>query len=119
MVVLSSTLEAFAVDGSVGSRPRLTVDLMGVWNSVSRMGGVVRMLIMCLVSSFSVVTVVFGDACDWVDLRLSLARCLRRMAPFLSVRMSLLTVFLPEHAAGLFGRWVECFFWGEEAGGNA
>ena len=82
MAVLSSTLEAFDVDGSVGSSPRLTVDLMGVCNSVSIMDGVVKMLIMCLVSSLSVVNVVFGGVCDWVDLRFILARCLRRMALF-------------------------------------
>ena len=93
MAALSSALEAFVVDGSGGSSPRLTVDLMGVCNLVSRTGGGVRMLIMCLFSSFAGVSVVFGVICDWVDLRLSLARCLRRMALFLSVRMSLLTVF--------------------------
>ena len=95
MAVLSSTLEAFDVDGSVGSSPRLTVHLMGVCNVVSRMVGVVKMLITCLVLSFSVVIVVFGVVCDWVDLRSSLARCLRRMAMFRSVRMYLLTGYLP------------------------
>ena len=38
-------------------------------------------------------SVVFGVVCDWVDLRLSLARCLRRIDLCLSARMSLLTVF--------------------------
>jgi len=93
MAALSSTLEAFVVDGSGGSSPRLTVDLMSVCNLVSRMGVVAKRLIMCLFSSFFGVSVVFGVVCDWVDLRLSLARCLRRMALFLSVRMSLLTAF--------------------------
>ena len=46
MAALSNTLEAFAVDGSGGSSPRLTVDLMCVCNLVSKMDGVVRMLIM-------------------------------------------------------------------------
>ena len=45
-----------------------------------------------LFSSFAGVSVVFGVVCDWVDLRLSLARCTRRMALILSLRMSLLTV---------------------------
>ena len=53
------------------------------------MGGVVGMLIMCLFSPFNRLIVLFGVVCDWVDLRLSLARCLRRMVLFLSVRMSL------------------------------
>ena len=47
---------------------------------------------MSLFSSFTGVSVLFGVVCDWVTLRLSLARCLRRMALFLSVRMSLSTV---------------------------
>ena len=92
MAALSSALEAFVVDASGSSSLRLTVDLMGVCNLVSRMGGVVRKLIMCLFSSFTGVSVLFGVVCDWVYLKLSLARCLRRMALFLSVRMSLLTV---------------------------
>ena len=64
MAELSSTLEAFAVDGSGGSSPRLTVGLMGVCNLVSRVGGVVRTLIMFLFSSFVGVSVVFGVVCD-------------------------------------------------------
>ena len=92
-MALSSAFEAFVVVGSGASSPRLTVDLMGVCNLVSRMGGVVRILIMGLFSSLAGVSVVFGVVCDWVDLRFSLARCLRRMALFLSVRMSLLRVF--------------------------
>ena len=51
------------------------------------------MWIICLFSSFAGESVVFGDVCDWVDLRLSLARCVRRMIMFMSVTMSLLTVF--------------------------
>jgi hypothetical protein len=118
MAALLSTSGAFVVDGSGGSSPMLTVDLMGVCNLVSRMGGGVRMMIMCLFLSFARVRVVFGVVCDWVNLRLSLARCLRRMALFLSARMSLLIVFGPKHVGGLFGHWVEwCFGW-EEAGGN-
>ncbi len=76
MAALSSALDAFVVDGSGGISPRLTVDLMGVCNLVSRMGGGDRMLIMCLFSSFNGVSVVLGVVCDWVDLRLSMARCL-------------------------------------------
>ena len=34
-----------------------------------------------------------GDVCDMVDLRLSLARCMRRTVLFLRARMPLLTVF--------------------------
>ena len=92
MAAISSALDAFVVVGSVGRSPRLMVDRMDVCNLVSRMGDVVRMLIMCLFSSFTGVSVLFGVVCDWVTLRLSLARCLRRMALFLSVRMSLSTV---------------------------
>ena len=44
-----------------------------------------------LILSFDGVRVVFGVVCDWIDLSLSLARCLTRMALILSVRMSLLT----------------------------
>ena len=47
MAALSIALDSFVVDGSGGS-PRMTVDLMGVCNFVSRMVGVVRMLIVCL-----------------------------------------------------------------------
>ena len=61
MAALSIALEAFVVDGSGGSSPRITVDVMGVCNSVSSMGGGVRMLIMCLFSSFAGVSMVFGD----------------------------------------------------------
>ena len=93
MAALSNALEAFVDDGSGGSSPRLTVDLMGVCNLVSRMGGGVKMLIICLFSSFVGVSVVFGVVCDWFDLSLSLARCLRRTALFLSVRMSILIIF--------------------------
>ena len=60
---------------------------------VSRVGVVVRMLIMCLYSLFIGVSVMFEVVWGWDDLRLSLARCLRRMALFLSVRMSLSAVF--------------------------
>ncbi len=81
------------VIGSGGSSPKLILDIMGVCNLVSRTDGVVRMSSMCLFSSFADVSVEFGVVCDWVDLRFSLAMCLRRMALFLSVRMSLLTVF--------------------------
>ena len=48
---------------------------------------------MCIYSSFTGVSLLFGFVCGWVNLRLILARCLRKMALFLSVRMSLLTVF--------------------------
>ena len=48
MVAPSGALEAFVVVGSGGRSPRLMVDRMGVCNLVSKMGGVVRMLIMCL-----------------------------------------------------------------------
>jgi len=92
MAAPSGALEAFVVVGSGGRSPRLMVNRMGVCNLVARMGGGVRILIMCSFSSFTGVSVLFGVVCDWVDLRLSLARCLRKMALFLSVRMSLLTV---------------------------
>ena len=46
MAALSSALGSFVVDGSGGSSPRLTGDLMDVCNLVSRMGVVVRMLMM-------------------------------------------------------------------------
>jgi len=90
--VLSSALEAFVVVGSVGRSPRLMVDHMCVSKFVSRMVCGVRMLIMYLFSSFTGVSVLFGYVCDWVDLKLSLARFLRRIALFLSVRMSPLPV---------------------------
>ena len=64
MAALSSALEAFVVDGSGGSSPMLTVDLMGVCILVSRMDGDARMLIMCLFSSFAGVSVMFGVICD-------------------------------------------------------
>ena len=69
-------LEAFVVVGSGGGSPRLIVDHMGVCNLISRMGGGVRMLIMCLYSSFTGVSVMYGVVWGWVDLRLCLARCL-------------------------------------------
>ncbi len=115
MPALSSPLEAFVVDGSGGSSPRLTFDLMSVCNLVSWMGVVVRMSIICLFSSFAGASVVVGGVCDWVDMRLSLSRCLRRTALFLSVRMSLLTVFCQNMPRGFLVN--VCFGW-EEAGGN-
>ena len=48
---------------------------------------------MCLFLSFAGMSAVFGVVCDWADLRFNLYRCLRRMALFLNVRMSLFTVF--------------------------
>ena len=78
------------VVGYGGRSPKLMVDCMGVCSMVSRMGGAVRMLIMCLFSSVAGVSVMFGVVvCGWVDLRLSLAMRLRTMALFLSMRMSL------------------------------
>ena len=85
----SGALDAFVMVGSGGRSPMLMVDRMGVFNLVSRMGCVARMLIMCLYSSFTGVSVMLGVVRGWVDLKLGLARCLRRMALFLSVRMSL------------------------------
>jgi hypothetical protein len=76
------------VDSSGGS-PRLTIDSIGVCNFVSRMGGGVSMLTLCLVSSFNELCMTCEVGCDWVGLRLSRARCLRRMALLRSVRMSL------------------------------
>ena len=106
------------VAGSGGRSHRLTVDRMYVCNLISRMGGVVRMLIMALFSSFARVSEVFGVVYYWVDSRMSLARCLRWMALFMSVSLPLLTVFWQEHVEGLLGRWVEWRFSWEEAGGN-
>jgi hypothetical protein len=80
------------VDSS-GGNPRLNVDRIGVHNFVSKVGSVVRMLSMCLVSLLRASCMVFGVDCDWVFLRLRRARCVRRMAQLRSVRMSLLTVF--------------------------
>ena len=58
MAAPSSVLEAFVVVGSGGRSRRLIVDRMGVCNVVSRMGGGVRMLIMCLYLSLT------GNKCD-------------------------------------------------------
>ena len=64
MAAPCSALEAFVLVGSGGRSPRLMVDRTGVCNLVSRMGGGVRMLIMCLFSSFSGVCVMCGVFCD-------------------------------------------------------
>jgi hypothetical protein len=80
------------VDYSGGS-PRLMVDRIGMCSLVSETSGVAKMFTMCLVSSLSASCVVFGVGCEWVFLRWSRARCLRRMALLQSVRMSLLTGF--------------------------
>ncbi len=58
---------------SRGGNPRLMVDRSDVCIFVSIMGGVVRMLIMCLISSLIGLCVMFGVGCDWIDLRLSRA----------------------------------------------
>jgi len=59
MAVPSGALGAFVVDGSGGRNLRLMVDRMGVCNLVSRMYGGVRILIMCLCSSFTGLSVMF------------------------------------------------------------
>ena len=71
MAAPSSALEAFVVVGSGGRSPSLMADRICVCNLVLRMGGVVRMLIMCLFSSFAGASVVFGVIWDWVDFRLN------------------------------------------------
>ncbi len=93
MVAPSSALEADVIADSSGGNPKLMVDRIGVRNFISKVGSVVRMLIMYLVSSLSASCVVFGVNRSWVFLRLRRARYLRRMALLRSVRMSLLTVF--------------------------
>ena len=64
-----------------------------MYSFVSNVDGAVIILTMWLVSSFHDLRVVFGFGCDWVDLRPSRARCLRRMALLRSARMSFWTVF--------------------------
>ncbi len=93
MATPSSVLEAVVVVGSGGGSLRLIVARIGVCSFVSTMGGAIRMLIMCLIWSLSASCIVFGVNCAWVFLRLMRARCLRRMALFRSVRISVLTVF--------------------------
>jgi hypothetical protein len=92
MMAPSSAMKASVVVGSGGKSPRLMVARIDVCNFASRMGGAVRMLVMFFFP-FNCVYVACGVVCDWVHLSLSLARCLRRMALFVSVRTSLLTVF--------------------------
>ena len=80
MAAPSSVLGAVLVVGSSGENPRLVVDCIGMFDFVLRKSGVVRILAMFLFASFNSVCVVCGVVCDWVDLRLSRARYLRRMA---------------------------------------
>jgi hypothetical protein len=92
MATPSSVLEADVVVSSDGDSHRLIVARLGACSFVSKMRGAVRMLIMYLFWSLIASCVVFGVNCAWVFLSLVRARCLRRMALFRSVRISLLTV---------------------------
>ena len=60
----SIALEAVVMVGYSGRSPGLMVDRVGVRNFVSRVGVVVRMLILCLFSSFNSLCVTCEVVCD-------------------------------------------------------
>jgi hypothetical protein len=102
MAVHSRVLETAVVVGACSGMPRLMFDCIGVCSFVSRMGGVVGMLMFCLVSSSIGLCVVCEVDNDWVNLRLSRARRLRRVPILRRVRTFLLT-FSSRTCCGFLG----------------
>jgi hypothetical protein len=79
MAAASRVMGVVEVVGAVGGKHDVMVDLSGVWSFFPKVNGVVRMLVMCLVSSSKGLCVVCEFTCDWFNERLSRAMRLRRM----------------------------------------